>query len=130
MCSLLIYVTNFPSKVIDMFRGCKQEDMPPHIYAMAQTSYRNMQAMRMDQSIILLGRSGSGKTTNLKHLLHYYANVTSSIHSCVNCMLPLFAHFSISFEEISHVLQLLLVVFVLAKTDRYFFGDNYLSFLA
>ncbi|XP_065055374.1 unconventional myosin-XVIIIa-like isoform X2 [Rhopilema esculentum] len=74
----------YNDKVIDMFRGCKQEDMPPHIYAMAQTSYRNMQAMRMDQSIILLGRSGSGKTTNLKHLLHYYANVTSSIHSCVN----------------------------------------------
>lgn len=73
----------YNDKVIDMFRGCKQEDMPPHIYAMAQTSYRNMQAMSMDQSIILLGRSGSGKTTNLKHLLHYYTTATASIHSGV-----------------------------------------------
>ena len=54
-----------------MFRGCKPEDMPPHVYATAQIAYRNMLATRLDQSIVLMGRSGSGKTTNVRHLLHY-----------------------------------------------------------
>eukprot|EP00794_Sanderia_malayensis_P013873 gene13873-15321_t len=74
----------YTDKVIEMFRGCKQEDMPPHIYSMAQTSYRNMQAMRTDQSIILLGRSGSGKTTNLKHLVRFYTTATLSTNSNVS----------------------------------------------
>ena len=54
-----------------MFRGCKTEDMPPHIYSLAQTAYRNMLETRRDQSIILVGRSGSGKTTSFKHALFY-----------------------------------------------------------
>ena len=85
-----------------MFRGCKQEDMPPHIYAMAQTSYRNMQAMSMDQSIILLGRSGSGKTTNLKHLLHYYTTATTSIYSSVTCMFQLIVLYVIKMESVMY----------------------------
>ena len=55
-----------------MFRGCRPEDMPPHIYAVAQTAYRNLLSSRHDQSIVLLGRSGSGKTTNARHLMQYY----------------------------------------------------------
>lgn len=58
-------------QVVHMFRGCKSEDMPPHIYSLAQSAYNGMLASRRDQSIVLLGRSGSGKTTNFKHVLHY-----------------------------------------------------------
>lgn len=58
-------------QVMHMFRGCKSEDMPPHIYSLAQSAYNGMLASRRDQSIVLLGRSGSGKTTNFKHVLHY-----------------------------------------------------------
>ena len=56
-----------------MFRGCRPEDMPPHVYATAQIAYRNMLATRTDQSILLMGRSGGGKTTNGRHMLHYLA---------------------------------------------------------
>ncbi len=59
-------------QVIQMFRGCKPEDMPPHIYATAQIAYRNLLNSRRNQSVVFLGRSGAGKTTNLRHLLHYY----------------------------------------------------------
>lgn len=56
-----------------MFRGCKTEDMPPHIYSLAQTAYRTMLETRRDQSLIFMGRSGSGKTTSFKHALYYLA---------------------------------------------------------
>lgn len=56
-----------------MFRGCKTEDMPPHIYSLAQTAYRTMLESRRDQSLIFMGRSGSGKTTTFKHALYYLA---------------------------------------------------------
>lgn len=54
-----------------MFRGCKTEDMPPHIYSHVQTAYRAMLETRRDQSLIFMGRSGSGKTTCFKHALQY-----------------------------------------------------------
>ncbi len=57
--------------MIQLFRGCKAEDMPPHIYAAAQSAYRAMLASRSDQSIVFAGRSGSGKTHNFRHALHY-----------------------------------------------------------
>jgi len=56
-----------------MFRGCKTEDMPPHIYSLAQTAYRSLLETRRDQSLIFMGRSGSGKTTAFKHALYYLA---------------------------------------------------------
>jgi len=59
-------------QVIQMFRGCRPEDMPPHIYAVAQTAYRNMLSTRRDQSVVLMGRSGSGKTTSARHVMQYY----------------------------------------------------------
>lgn len=63
-----------------MFRGCKSEDMPPHIYSLAQSAYHGMLASRRDHSIVLLGRSGSGKTTNFKHILHYLVLAAGAVN--------------------------------------------------
>ena len=71
-----------------MFRGCKQEDMPPHIYASAQTTYRNMLATNSDQSIVLMGPSGSGKSVNCSHLLHYFSTTSVSAHSSLTGKFP------------------------------------------
>ena len=57
--------------MIQLFRGCKAEDMPPHIYSSAQSAYRVMLATRCDQSLVFTGRSGSGKTHNFRNSLHY-----------------------------------------------------------
>lgn len=57
--------------MIQLFRGCKSEDMPPHIYSSAQSAYRSMLATRSDQSLIFVGRSGSGKSHNFRNSLHY-----------------------------------------------------------
>lgn len=63
-----------------MFRGCKTEDMPPHVYSLAQTAYRAMLETRRDQSLVFLGRSASGKTTSFKHALYYLALAAGSVN--------------------------------------------------
>ncbi|XP_063927434.1 unconventional myosin-XVIIIa isoform X2 [Zophobas morio] len=67
MAPLAIY----SEKVVALFKGCKSEDMPPHIYSMAQSCYHSMLSSRRDQSLVFLGRSGSGKTTNFRHCVQY-----------------------------------------------------------
>ncbi|XP_078536201.1 unconventional myosin-XVIIIa isoform X13 [Lissotriton helveticus] len=68
----------YSEKVMQMFKGGRREDTSPHIYAVAQAAYRNMLMTRQDQSIVLLGSSGSGKTTSCQHLIQYLATVAGS----------------------------------------------------
>ena len=70
MSNLAIYT----DQVTRMFKECKLEaDMPPHIYSVAHSAHRAMLRTRRDQSVAFIGRSGSGKTTNARHVVNYYA---------------------------------------------------------
>ena len=71
-------------QVIQMFRGCKPEDMPPHVYATAQIAYRALRSTRHDQAIVFLGRSGSGKTTTARHVMHYYTVAAGCVNGVLN----------------------------------------------
>ncbi|XP_043355157.1 unconventional myosin-XVIIIa isoform X16 [Dermochelys coriacea] len=68
----------YSEKVMHMFKGCRREDTSPHVYAVAQAAYRTMLMSRQDQSVILLGSSGSGKTTCCQHLIQYLATIAGS----------------------------------------------------
>nr|XP_057935132.1 unconventional myosin-XVIIIa isoform X2 [Doryrhamphus excisus] len=68
----------YSEKVMHMFKGCRREDTAPHIYSVAQSAYRNLLTTRQDQSIVLLGKSGSGKTTNCQHLVQYLVSIAGS----------------------------------------------------
>ncbi|KAM9320551.1 unconventional myosin-XVIIIa isoform 1-T1 [Gastrophryne carolinensis] len=68
----------YSEKVMHMFKGCRREDTSPHIYAVAQAAYWNMLMTRQDQSVVLLGSSGSGKTTSCQHLIQYLATISGS----------------------------------------------------
>lgn len=70
---MCLYESAAMLQVMHMFRGCRSEEMPPHIYAVAQRVHRAAHTTRGDQSIVLTGHSGSGKTSSLRHLLHYYS---------------------------------------------------------
>lgn len=73
--SVLIF---FPVQVMQMFKGCRKEDTAPHIYSLAQAAYRSLLTTRQDQSIVLLGKSGSGKTTNCQHIIQYLVTIAGS----------------------------------------------------
>ncbi|XP_076130981.1 unconventional myosin-XVIIIa isoform X3 [Alosa pseudoharengus] len=68
----------YSEKVMHMFKGCRREDTAPHIYGVAQSAYRNLLTSRQDQSIVLLGKTGSGKTTNCQHLVQYLVSMAGS----------------------------------------------------
>jgi myosin heavy subunit len=47
--------------------------LPPHVYSISQMSYLSLLRSNENQSIIVCGESGSGKTESAKHLLRYLA---------------------------------------------------------
>lgn len=69
----------YSEKIIDMYKGKKRHEMPPHIYAIADNAYRSMLQDREDQSILCTGESGAGKTENTKKVIQYLAVVASSL---------------------------------------------------
>uniref|UniRef100_A0A8C2H8K0 Myosin, heavy chain 11b, smooth muscle n=1 Tax=Cyprinus carpio TaxID=7962 RepID=A0A8C2H8K0_CYPCA len=68
----------YSEKIIEMYKGKKRHEVPPHIYAVTDNAYRNMLQEREDQSILCTGESGAGKTENTKKVIQYLAVVASS----------------------------------------------------
>ncbi|XP_063327378.1 myosin-9-like isoform X1 [Pelmatolapia mariae] len=68
----------YSEEIVDMYKGKKRHEMPPHIYAITDTAYRSMMQDREDQSILCTGESGAGKTENTKKVIQYLAHIASS----------------------------------------------------
>uniref|UniRef100_A0A4W6BWE8 Myosin Ic, paralog b n=1 Tax=Lates calcarifer TaxID=8187 RepID=A0A4W6BWE8_LATCA len=66
---LEIYTKNH----MERYRGVNFYEVSPHIYAVADNSYRSMRTERKDQCILISGESGAGKTEASKKILQYYA---------------------------------------------------------
>uniref|UniRef100_A0A4W5RDZ0 Myosin-9 n=1 Tax=Hucho hucho TaxID=62062 RepID=A0A4W5RDZ0_9TELE len=75
------YLPIYSENIIEMYKGKKRHEMPPHIYAITDTAYRSMMQDREDQSILCTGESGAGKTENTKKVIQYLAHVASSFKS-------------------------------------------------
>ncbi|KAM9893312.1 hypothetical protein OXX69_011753, partial [Metschnikowia pulcherrima] len=58
--------------------GSKADDrLPPHIFAIAENSHRNLVANKKDQSILVTGESGAGKTENTKKIIQYLSSIST-----------------------------------------------------
>uniref|UniRef100_A0A915C4B4 Myosin heavy chain n=1 Tax=Parascaris univalens TaxID=6257 RepID=A0A915C4B4_PARUN len=68
----------YSEALIEAFKGKKRHEMPPHIFAIADTAYRSMLQEREDQSILCTGESGAGKTENTKKVIQYLAYVAGA----------------------------------------------------
>lgn len=68
----------YTDKVIELYKGKKRHEVPPHIFAVTDAAYRSMLQDREDQSILCTGESGAGKTENTKKVIQYLAAVASS----------------------------------------------------
>lgn len=68
----------YTEKVIEMYKGKKRHEMPPHVFAITDCAYRSMLQDREDQSILCTGESGAGKTENTKKVIQYLAYVAAS----------------------------------------------------
>jgi myosin protein heavy chain len=73
-CPLPIYTNEY----INMYKGQSREETKPHIYAMADEAFRNLVDEGENQSILVTGESGAGKTENTKKVIQYLAAVAHS----------------------------------------------------
>ncbi|GAB1604732.1 myosin heavy chain, non-muscle-like isoform X4 [Argonauta hians] len=74
----------YQDKVIELYRGKKRHEVPPHVFAITDTAYRSMLQDREDQSILCTGESGAGKTENTKKVIQYLAYVAASSRAASN----------------------------------------------
>uniref|UniRef100_A0A7N6BHQ1 Methyl-CpG binding domain protein 3b n=1 Tax=Anabas testudineus TaxID=64144 RepID=A0A7N6BHQ1_ANATE len=65
----------YGEEVIDAYSGQDMADMEPHIFSVAEEAYRTMTRQEKNQSIIISGESGSGKTVSAKFTMRYFAVV-------------------------------------------------------
>jgi len=49
--------------------------LPPHVYAVASRAYRSLKSSSVNQSIVVSGESGAGKTETCKHIMRFMASV-------------------------------------------------------
>ncbi|KAG9470991.1 hypothetical protein GDO78_016125 [Eleutherodactylus coqui] len=66
----------FTEKEIELYQGAAQYENPPHIYALADTMYRNMLIDGENQCVIISGESGAGKTVAAKYIMGYISKVS------------------------------------------------------
>ncbi|XP_068107476.1 unconventional myosin-Vb isoform X2 [Hyperolius riggenbachi] len=64
--------------VIYAYSGQNMGDMDPHIFAVAEEAYKQMARDEKNQSIIVSGESGAGKTVSAKYAMRYFATVSGS----------------------------------------------------
>ncbi|KTG42478.1 hypothetical protein cypCar_00034224, partial [Cyprinus carpio] len=60
------------------------QEFKPHIFIVAEEAYRNVQGQvePMNQSLVVSGESGAGKTWTSRCLMKYYATVATSSQKC------------------------------------------------
>ena len=68
----------YSQTVVKMYLGKRRNEVPPHLWAITETAYRNMLTNGKDQSMLITGESGAGKTENTKKVISYLAMVASS----------------------------------------------------
>merc|ERR1719328_502243 len=68
----------YTEKIIEIYKGKKRHEVPPHVFAITDIAYRSMLQDREDQSILCTGESGAGKTENTKKVIQYLAYVAAS----------------------------------------------------
>ncbi|XP_070815348.1 myosin heavy chain, fast skeletal muscle-like [Chaetodon trifascialis] len=65
----------YDSVVVQGYRGKKRIEAPPHIFSISDNAYQFMLQDRENQSILITGESGAGKTVNTKRVIQYFATI-------------------------------------------------------
>jgi len=65
----------YTDAIVASYKGRRRDENAPHIYALADGAMRSMLEGRENQSLLITGESGAGKTENTKKVIQYLAAV-------------------------------------------------------
>ena len=115
--SILISVN--PFKLLPLYTPEKLElyrngsrGLPPHVFAIASNAYKSMLSESNDQSVVISGESGAGKSEATKLILQFLTDVSSKSHT------PTAGHVNSTLEQQILAANPILEAFGNAKTLR------------
>merc|ERR1712158_59474 len=63
----------YTERTCQMYIAKRRNEVPPHLFAISGGAYQQMMAYAKDQSMLITGESGAGKTENTKKVITYFA---------------------------------------------------------
>ncbi|RCI02977.1 Myosin type-2 heavy chain 1, partial [Rhizopus stolonifer] len=66
-------VSLYDSDIVQQYSGRRRGELEPHLFAIAEDAYRCMIREQINQTIVVSGESGAGKTVSAKYIMRYFA---------------------------------------------------------
>ncbi|KAL1743339.1 nonmuscle myosin heavy chain b [Schizophyllum fasciatum] len=82
----------YTDAVIQQYRNKRRDENPPHIFAVAERAWVNMGDERENQSILITGESGAGKTETTKKVIQFLAAIATDVHMPSHARSPTLTH--------------------------------------
>ncbi|KAG0001924.1 Myosin type-2 heavy chain 1, partial [Modicella reniformis] len=71
-------VNLYSSDIIQAYSGRRRGELDPHLFAIAEDAYRCMIRDEKNQTVVVSGESGAGKTVSAKFIMRYFATADDS----------------------------------------------------
>ncbi|EAZ63170.2 Myosin-2 (Class V unconventional myosin MYO2) (Type V myosin heavy chain MYO2) (Myosin V MYO2) [Scheffersomyces stipitis CBS 6054] len=65
----------YSQDIVQAYSGKRRGELDPHLFAIAEDAYRCMKDNAENQTIVVSGESGAGKTVSAKYIMRYFASV-------------------------------------------------------
>ncbi|KAI8334357.1 P-loop containing nucleoside triphosphate hydrolase protein [Chlamydoabsidia padenii] len=66
-------VSLYDLDIVQQYSGKRRGELEPHLFAIAEDAYRCMIREHSNQTIVVSGESGAGKTVSAKYIMRYFA---------------------------------------------------------
>lgn len=70
----------YTPEIIQSYAGMQRGERDPHLFSIAEDAYRCMTRDNKNQTIVVSGESGAGKTVSAKYIMRYFATVEDPDH--------------------------------------------------
>lgn len=77
-------VPMYSQELVRAYSGKRRGELEPHLFAVAEDAFRGMIRDKKNQSIIVSGESGAGKTVSAKYIMRYFATADNEERESVN----------------------------------------------